>query len=109
MFDIIGFKALRQKVGTAGLHRQFLRGILPGIQHSAAGRGKSIQHEGHDIYLPDFHEWSVGYRYISDTVIFFTPDDSFGSFLSMVNSAFMLLQFGFAGGKAPYRGGDRLG
>ena len=41
---------------------------------------------------------------MTSTVIFFTADDSFAAFLSIVHSAFTLLQFGFAGGKAPFRG-----
>lgn len=104
MFDIIGFKALREKKGTAGLYQQFTRGIIPAIQHSAAGRGKTENINGKQFYVPDFSEASVKYIAISDTVIFFTKDDSFNSFLSIINSAFMLLQFGFNGGKAPYRG-----
>lgn len=104
MFDIIGFKALREKKGTAGLHQQFTRGIIPAIQHSAAGRGKTENINGVQVYVPDFSEVSVKFRAISDSVIFFTKDDSFDSFFSIVNSAFMLLQFGFNGGKAPYRG-----
>lgn len=104
MFDIIGFKALRDKKGTAGLHQQFQRGILPAIQHSAAGRGKTEYVNGVQMYVPDFSQDSIKYRAISDSVIFFTKDDSFDSFFKIVNSAFTLLQFGFNGGKAPYRG-----
>jgi len=104
MFDIIGFKALREKKGTAGLHQQFTRGIIPAIQHSAAGRGKTEHINGTQVYVPDFSEASVKYTAISGTVIFFTENDSFDSFLSIVHSAFMLLRFGFSGGKAPYRG-----
>ncbi len=104
MFDIIGFKALRVKKGSAGLYQQFTRGIAPAIQHSAAGNGKFIQKNGIGMYVPDFSEFSVGFRAISDTVIFFTKDDSFKSFASIVNSSFMLLQHGFGGGKAPFRG-----
>jgi hypothetical protein len=104
MFDIIGFKALREKNGTAGLYQQFTRGIIPAIQHSAAGRGKTENVNGVPVYVPDFSEGSVKFRAISDSVIFYTTDDSFDSFFKIVNSAFMLLQFGFNGGKAPYRG-----
>jgi hypothetical protein len=103
MFDIIGFKALREKLGTAGLHQKFTRGIIPAIQHSAAGRGKIENFSGTDIYVPDFSEASVKYRAISDTVIFFTENDSFNSFLSIIASSFMLLKFGF-GNKTPFRG-----
>lgn len=104
MFDIIGFKGLRQKIGTDGLYQLFDRSIRPGIQHSAAGRGRSIELEGRSVYVPDVSDISVQYRFISDTVIFFTRDDTFPSFLNIVNSSIMLLKFGFGGGKAPYRG-----
>lgn len=104
MFDIVGFKALRLKKGTAGLHQLYIQGILPAIQHSAAGKGKTESVGGGQRYVPDFSESIISYRAISDTVIFFSPDDSFDSFIAIVNSAFMLLQFGFCGSKAPYRG-----
>lgn len=104
MFDILGFKALRAKLGTLGLHQQFIRGILPAIQHSAAGKGKHIQEDGRGLFVPDFSETSVSYRAISDSVIFFTQDDSLRSFLNIVNSSSILLCFGFNGGRAPYRG-----
>ena len=104
MFDIIGFKALRAAKGTAGLHQLFKRGVLPSILHAAAGQGTVATVAGRPLYVPRFSETSVGFRVISDSVIFFTKNDSFDSFLSIVNSAFMLLQFGFNGSKAPYRG-----
>lgn len=105
MFDIIGFRELRNLKGTDGLHTQFVRGILPGIAHSAAGKGKSVTTDGgRSIYVPDFTDSRVKHRFISDTVIFSTDDDSFESFVAIIHSAFMLLQFGFNSGKAPYRG-----
>lgn len=104
MFDVIGFKALRALKGTAGLHQQYMRGILPAIEHSAAGQGRSRIVDGQSMYVPDFSRATLKYRAISDSVLFFAPDDSFASFVEIVNSAFSLLQFGFSGGKAPFRG-----
>ena len=104
MFDVIGFKALRAQLGTSGLHLKYLRGILPAIAHSAAGKGRHETVNGQSMYVPDFTGTTVKYRAISDSVLLFTPDDSFASFLQLVNSSFMLLQFGFSGGKAPFRG-----
>jgi hypothetical protein len=103
MFDIIGFKALRATKGTAGLHQRYIRGILPAIQHSAAGKGKIATVGGTQMYVPDFSDAIIRYAAISDTVIFFSPDDSFDSFFAIVNSSFLLLQSGF-GSHAPYRG-----
>lgn len=104
MFDVLGFKALREQNGTAGLHQQYVRGILPAIQHSAAGKSKSTIIDGQNVLVPDFTDTTLRYRVFSDTVIYFSPDDSFESFVSIVNSAFSLLQYGFAGGRSPFRG-----
>jgi hypothetical protein len=104
MFDVLGFKALREEKGTSGLHQQYLRGILPAIQHSAAGKSKIVESNGQKVLVPDFTPSSLGYSIFSDTVIFFSENDSFESFCKIVNSSFSLLQLGFAGGKSPFRG-----
>jgi hypothetical protein len=104
MFDIVGFKALRARKGTEGLYQQFIRGILPAITHSAAGKSKTETINGTPMYVPDFAGSTLRYKVISDSVIFYTPDDTFDSFFTILNSSFLLLQFGFNGGKAPYRG-----
>ena len=104
MFDVIGFKALRAELGTSGLRQKYMRGILPAIAHSAAGRGKHETVNGQPVYVPDFTATAISYRAISDSVLLLSPDDSFDSFFQLVNSSFMLLQFGFGGGKAPFRG-----
>lgn len=89
---------------TAGLYELYERGLLPAIQHSAAGRAKLVEVGGQKMYVPDFHEASVGLKIFSDTIVFYAKDDSLTSFLSIVNASFMLLQFGFGGGKYPIRG-----
>jgi len=104
MFDILGFKALREEKGTSVLHQQYSRGILPAILHSAAGRSKNAVVDGQSVLVPDFTDTSLNYRVFSDTVIYFSADDSFESFLNIVFSAFLLLKYGFAGGKSPFRG-----
>ncbi len=103
MFDVIGFKALRAKLGTAGLHQKYMRGILSAIAHSAAGKGKQGIINGQTMYVPDFTGTTLKYRAISDSVLLLAPDDSFDSFFQLIKSSFMLLQFGFSG-KAPFRG-----
>lgn len=103
VFDIIGFKALRDADGTESLHRKFSRGIMPGIEHSAAGRYKIIDHNEESVIVPDFSGDSVRYVVFSDTVFLFTKDDEFESFCNIVNAAATLLGFGF-GIRAPYRG-----
>ncbi len=104
MFDIVGFKALRATKGTTELYKLYHRGILPGIEHSVAGKGKIEIIEGESVYVPDFSETTLRYQIMSDSIIIFTQDDSFESFFSIFNSSFKLLQFGFSGSKAPYRG-----
>jgi hypothetical protein len=104
MFDVIGFKALRAQLGTSGLHQRYMRRILPSIEHSTAGRGKTETINGQSLYVPDFTGTTLKYRAISDSVWLLAPDDSFDSFYQLINSSFMLLQFGFSGGRAPFRG-----
>ena len=89
--------------GTAGLYQLYERGIMPSILHAAAGRGKVETINGVSTHVPDFGPGSVAVRVISDTVIFYTADDSFNSFSNLVHSSFMLLQSGIAG-RYPFRG-----
>lgn len=104
VFDVLGFKALRRTLGTAGLYQLYKRGLLPAIQHSAAGRRKMAEVDDTKGFVPDFHAGSLGYRVFSDTVVFYTRDDSFNSFVTIVSSSCMLVQFGFGTRKAPFRG-----
>jgi hypothetical protein len=102
-FDILGFKALRARKGTASLHQKLVRGILPGIQHAAAGAGMTVEVGGQLHYVPHPSEFSIEYKMLSDSVFFFTADDSFRGFVGIVNATFLLLQFGFVQ-KTPFRG-----
>ena len=103
IFDILGFKALRATKSTAGLHQLYIRGILPAIQHAAAGKSKSAVVDGQRVLVPDFTAASLNYRVFSDTVVYFSANDSFDSFFKIVNSASSLLQHGF-GARSPFRG-----
>jgi hypothetical protein len=103
MFDILGFRALRNSRGTAGLHQHFMRSTLPTIEHAAAGARETVTRNGQQFLVPKQGELSCSYIGFSDTVIFSTPDDSFTSFLKIVRASRELLQSGFAT-KTPYRG-----
>ena len=103
LFDIVGFRALRSSIGTTGLYQRYQRGILPMMLHSAAGKSRTEELGDRNVSVPDFTELSVEYRIISDTVIFFTADDSFQSFCNILRSSHALVKSGFAT-KAPYRG-----
>jgi len=104
MFDFLAFKALREKRGTVGVYQLYKRSLLPQIQHSAALRGKVVQRDGKNLYVPDFNNYSIEYRVVSDTIILFVKGDSFDHFLRMVAASHRLLCSGFAGHKAPLRG-----
>jgi len=103
MFDILGFRALRNSRSTAGLYQHFVRSTLPTIEHAAAGARETITRNGQQFEVPKQGEFSCSYIGFSDTVIFSTPDDSFTSFLKIVRASRELLQSGFAT-KTPYRG-----
>jgi len=104
IFDILGFKNLRKEKSTAGIYRLFNRAILPQIEHAAAGSGKSVQINGEHLYVPNFNSESIKYRFFSDTVIFYTTDNSQASLIKIVNSSDVLLRFGLSGGYTPFRG-----
>lgn len=99
-FDVIGFKALRKTKSTEGLYKLYQNTILPAMLHSAAGQGESTS-QG---YTPVFSENSLNFKIFSDTIILFSKDSSFNSFLQIINSCHQLLMLGFAGTKAPFRG-----
>jgi hypothetical protein len=103
LFDVLGFKSLREIHGTHGLYKLFDRSLLSSIQHAAAGRGRTENRGGDDCWVPDFNASSVQFQIFSDTVIMHTPDDSVSSFFNLVHSTHQLLQSGFAT-KAPFRG-----
>ncbi|MCK4407597.1 MAG: hypothetical protein KAV44_07970 [Bacteroidales bacterium] len=99
-FDVLGFKVLRTNKTTEGLYQLYQRSLLPVMQHAAAGQGKTVDNK----YVPDFNQNSLNYRIFSDTIILFTFDNSFVSFMNVINSAHQLLSMGFTGAKTPFRG-----
>lgn len=103
VFDVIGFKALRSALGTTGLVQKYERGLLPMVQHSAAGQSKTEERNGVEVSVPDFNENSINYRIFSDTVIYWTSDNTLLSFLMIVAASTKLLSSGF-GMKMPVRG-----
>ena len=104
MFDVLGFKALRARLGTAELYKLFDRSISVSIQHSAAGAGRVETRNGVPQYVPVFSENSIAYQCISDTVILYTKDASVASFFRIVTASYDLVRSGFMGHKAPFRG-----
>jgi hypothetical protein len=104
MFDFLGFKALRDKRGTAGLYKLYMRGLLPHVQHSAAMRGRTIKREGQALYVPDPGPYSVDYRVVSDSILLFVYGNTFDHFFKILSASHNLLCGGLVGHKAPLRG-----
>ena len=105
VFDILAFKILRGQKTTAGLFQLYVNGILPGIQHAAAGRGKVIQQNGRNLYVPDPGPTSVNAMVFSDTIVMWVPGETFDCFLRILRAAYDLTKFGFVGHGALLRGG----
>ncbi|MDB5973715.1 MAG: hypothetical protein JWR07_475 [Nevskia sp.] len=101
---MLGFKDLRQTIGTASLNTLYSRGILSTIHHAAAGRGKLDTVNGMHGFYPDWNENSVDFRFFSDTVFLFTENDSITSFINLIRSANSLLAASLSGFKCPFRG-----
>lgn len=104
MFDILGFKALRERKGTAGIAQLYDRSLLAMVRHAAAGARRVRETEQGCIFEPHFTTTSAQYRVISDTVIFLARGDVFISFFSVVQAAHRLLLAGFGNGQTPFRG-----
>jgi len=108
-FDILGFKELRKNRNTEGLYQLYQRHILPSMQHAAAGKSKTIRVDNKNLYVPDININSLSYRIFSDTIVIFTKDTSFMSFLNIVDSSQKILQSGFMGSQSPFRGAIGFG
>lgn len=100
LYDILGFKSLRNSLGSQRLFNQYTNFINPIIQHSAANGG-IVTNNG---YLPKNNPLSIRYKIFSDTVLFLTNDDSFDSFFKITLSSKKLLQFSYGGTKMTFRG-----
>lgn len=104
MFDIIGFKKLREKCGSSWLYELYTKSVLPQIQHSAALKSKIIAEGGTLACIPNIGEYSLIYRIISDSILLFTKNNSLEEFTKIVDASYQLLSFSFCGHKAPLRG-----
>lgn len=103
MFDILGFKAIRNQLGTDRLYGKYLNAVLPIFQNAAMPKSLTKEVEGKKVSVADPSSKRVEHLFFSDTFIFYTPDDSFDSFIKIIFSAVAFLQGGF-GIKSPVRG-----
>ncbi|MDX2191046.1 MAG: hypothetical protein SFY32_14390 [Bacteroidota bacterium] len=104
MFDIIGFSNLIREKGSEGLYQLYSRSILPMLQHAAMPESIIQNKDGRNISIPDPKSQRVYYSFFSDTIIYYTKDDSWDSFNKIIFTSLELLKSGFNGAKAPYRG-----
>lgn len=104
MFDILGFKALREKMGTQHLYDLYVQSLAPQIQHAAALKSTTVKENGKSLYLPVFGPHSIEYLIVSDSIILFANGDTFPHFLKVISASYNLLCSGFCGHKAPIRG-----
>lgn len=104
MFDIIGFSNLLKQKGSEGLYRLYSRNILPMLQHAAMPESIIKEINGISVSIPDPRSQRVLYTFFSDTIIYYSRDDSFDSFFKIFFTSLELLKSGFSGSKVPYRG-----
>lgn len=105
IFDFLGFRALREARGTDGLFQLYERGLLPSIQHAAAGGGK-VTDQG---YVPDPGPMSVTAMIFSDTIVLLPGGADYDAFCRIVHASQGLLVGSFCGHKAVLRGGIGYG
>jgi hypothetical protein len=104
MFDIIGFANLLEEKGSEGLYQLYSRSILPMLKHAAMPKSIFKEFNGMSYWIPDPISQRVQYNFFSDTIIYYSKDDSLDSFIKIVFTSLALLKSGFMGFKAPYRG-----
>lgn len=104
MFDIIGFTNLLKEKGSDGLYQLYSRNILPMLQHAAMPKSITKEKNGINVSIPDPQSQRVFYTFFSDTIIYYSKDDSSDSFFNIIFTSLELLKSGFNGSKAPYHG-----
>lgn len=104
MFDIIGFTSLLHEKGSEGLYQLYYRSILPMLQHAAMPESIIKKKGNTNVSIPDPKSQRVSFTFFSDTILYYTKDDSFDSFVKIIFTSLELLKSGFNGSRAPYRG-----
>lgn len=106
--DIVGFKALREKLGSAGLLKRVTGGVIPAIEHASSTAKKLVEAGGQKYLIADLSKLRSQFRYFSDSVIFWQPDASLKSFIDCVVTVRELISTGFAA-SVPFRGAIGIG
>ncbi len=108
MFDILGFKNLLEEHKTEGLYSKFHNSLLPMIQSAAMPISKTIERNGKPVMIPDNSFIRANYSFFSDTITYYTNNDSFESFINIHFTALEFLKSGF-GTYMPVRGAIGFG
>jgi len=110
MFDILGFKALRARLGTEGLYNLYSQVILADIAHAHMPKfDYSMSGSGRLQAKPDPASKRADCLLFSDTIIYWTVDDSYESFINIVFTALELLKSSFVPPRVPIRGAIATG
>lgn len=103
MFDIIGFSNLVKTMGTEALFKQFSKSVIRSIQYAATNGFIEQDRVGYKVSVPDLSKLRVNYQIFSDTIIFYTKDNSWNSFFDIIVTAVKLMTFSFYS-PGPFRG-----
>jgi hypothetical protein len=90
--------------GSENVYKKYLNLILPNVQRAAMPALINQEQDGNNVLVPDPRSQRVYYHFFSDTIVYYSNDDSFDSFMKIVFTAVELLKSGFTGLKMPYRG-----
>lgn len=103
IFDIIGFKNLIEEKGTEEVFQYLNRNVLLAVQYAATDEFIFKEQNKKQVSVPDLSKANIKYQIFSNTIIFYTKDDSFISYIFIVKAAIRLMTLSFVG-QAPYRG-----
>ncbi len=105
MFDILGFKALRNRLGTEGLYNLYRRIIITDIEHAFMPKFQYVSSADRPtVAIPDPTSKRADCLLFSDTITFFTVNDSLDSFINIVFTALEMQKSSLVPPRAPLRG-----
>jgi len=103
MFDIIGFSNLVKTKGTQELFKLVNKNVIFAMQYAATRGFINQEQNGRLVSVPDLKKKEVEFQIFSDTIIFYTQDDSLKSYIDIITTAQRLMTFSFTG-QTPFRG-----
>ena len=107
--DILGFKDLVTNNSHEDLMHKVQNLLIPIIETALSnGKMKRVQRDGIDISIADVENIKIHSLSISDSIMFWTDDDSLESFIQIVVAVALTLRGGFYCG-LPMRGAISMG